>query len=144
MTSRTTALAALAAPVLIMTSFSLWRHLLLSWPHPPLWTYVHSTYVRTDTLPHLTCNDSLLVRMYSMKRDVCIVLVILLWGGCWQPHVIHRRTWIIPHRLIDCMSRAVTFICCRCSASVGRVICGLSLKCCVLLESHRSAELFCC
>jgi len=32
-----------AAPVLIMTSFSLWRHSLLSWPHPPLRTYKHLT-----------------------------------------------------------------------------------------------------
>jgi len=32
---------ALAAPVLIMTSFSLWRHSLLSWPRPPLQTYGH-------------------------------------------------------------------------------------------------------
>jgi len=39
---------ALAAPALIMTSFSLWRYLLLSWPRPPLRTYIH-----TDTLPHL-------------------------------------------------------------------------------------------
>jgi len=28
------------------TSFSLWRHSLLSWPRPPLWTY-ERTYVRT-------------------------------------------------------------------------------------------------
>jgi len=33
------ALVALAAPILIMMSFSLWRHLLLSWPRPPLQTY---------------------------------------------------------------------------------------------------------
>jgi len=33
-----------AAPVLIMTSFSLWRHLLLSWPCPALWTYVRTPY----------------------------------------------------------------------------------------------------
>ena len=33
-----------------MTSFSLWRHSLLSWPHPPLRTY-ERTYVCTDTLP---------------------------------------------------------------------------------------------
>jgi len=33
------ALAVLAAPVLIMMSFSLWRHSLLSWPRPPLRTY---------------------------------------------------------------------------------------------------------
>jgi len=38
---------ALAAPVLIMTSFPLWRHLLLSLPRPPLRTYV------TDTFPRL-------------------------------------------------------------------------------------------
>ena len=31
---------AIAAPVPIMTSFSLWRHSLLSWPRPPLLTYV--------------------------------------------------------------------------------------------------------
>jgi len=31
-------LMALAAPIPIMMSFSLWHHLLLSWPHPPLWT----------------------------------------------------------------------------------------------------------
>jgi len=34
---------ALAAPVLIMTSFSLWRHSLLSWPRPALQTYGHLT-----------------------------------------------------------------------------------------------------
>ena len=38
-----TALAALAAPVLIMTSFSLWCHSLQSWPRPPLQTYGHLT-----------------------------------------------------------------------------------------------------
>jgi len=31
---------ALAAPIPIMTSFSFWRHSLLSWPRPPLRTYV--------------------------------------------------------------------------------------------------------
>jgi len=38
-----TALVVLAAPFLIMTSFSLWvlwHHSLLSWPRPPLRTYV--------------------------------------------------------------------------------------------------------
>jgi len=30
--------SALAAPVLIMTSFSLWRQSLLSWPRAPLQT----------------------------------------------------------------------------------------------------------
>jgi len=34
--------------IIMMTSFSLWRHSLLSWPRPALRTYV--TYVRTDTL----------------------------------------------------------------------------------------------
>jgi len=42
---------ALAAPVLIMTSFSLWRHSLLSWPRPALRTYV------ADTLPPLIYKD---------------------------------------------------------------------------------------
>jgi len=31
---------ALAAPVLIMLSFSLWRHSLLNWPRPPLRTHL--------------------------------------------------------------------------------------------------------
>jgi len=38
--------------IIIMTSFSLWRHLLLSWPHPALWTNL-----RTDTLPRLIYKD---------------------------------------------------------------------------------------
>jgi len=42
---------ALAAPVLIMTSFSLWRHSLLSWPRPALRTYV------AGTLPRLVYKD---------------------------------------------------------------------------------------
>jgi len=36
---------AFAAPVLIMTSFSLWHHSLLSWPSPALQTKVR--YIRT-------------------------------------------------------------------------------------------------
>ena len=32
------------SPVLIMMSFSLWRHSLLSWPRPPLQTYVRTPY----------------------------------------------------------------------------------------------------
>jgi len=43
----------LAAPVLTMTSFSLWSHSLLSWPRQPL-----RTYVRTDTLPRLKYKDA--------------------------------------------------------------------------------------
>jgi len=43
MTSSALAPTALAAPVLIMTSFSLWRHSLLSWPRPALQTYGHLT-----------------------------------------------------------------------------------------------------
>jgi len=46
---------ALTAPVLIMTLFSLWRHLLLSWPHPPLRTCVHTLCV--DTLLRLIYRD---------------------------------------------------------------------------------------
>ena len=34
--------------IVIVTSFSLWRRSLLSWPRPPL-----RTYVRTDTLPRV-------------------------------------------------------------------------------------------
>jgi len=37
-----TSLAALAAPVLVMTSFSLWHHSLLSWPRPLLRTYIRT------------------------------------------------------------------------------------------------------
>jgi len=49
---------ALAAPVLIMTSFSLWRHSLLSWPRPPLRTYGHLTAFNIQRcMGHLvTCN----------------------------------------------------------------------------------------
>jgi len=46
---------ALAASVFIMTSFSLWRHSLLNWSCPSLWTYGRTygwTYVRTYR--HLT------------------------------------------------------------------------------------------
>jgi len=32
--------------IIIVTSFSLWRHSLLSWLHPTLWTY-ERTYIRT-------------------------------------------------------------------------------------------------
>jgi len=49
---RSFAPTALAAPVLIMTSFSLWRHSLLSWPRPPIWTYV-----RTDICKCLIYKD---------------------------------------------------------------------------------------
>jgi len=42
---------ALPAPILIMTSFSLRHHSLLSWPRPPLQTYV------TDSLPRLIYKD---------------------------------------------------------------------------------------
>jgi len=37
--------------IVVVTSFSLWRHSLLSWPRPPLRTYVRT--LRTDTLPRL-------------------------------------------------------------------------------------------
>jgi len=30
--------------IVIVTSFSLWRHSLLSWPRPPLRTYVRTPY----------------------------------------------------------------------------------------------------
>ena len=43
--------------IIIMTSFSLWRHSLMSWPRPALRTYI--TYACTDTLPHLTYEDYL-------------------------------------------------------------------------------------
>jgi len=39
---------ALAAPVLTMMSFSLWRHSLLSWPHPPLRAYVCTQMYKDD------------------------------------------------------------------------------------------------
>jgi len=38
--------------IIIMTSFSLWRHSLLSWPRPAL-----RTYVPTNTLPRLIYKD---------------------------------------------------------------------------------------
>ena len=47
---------ALTASVFIMTSFSLWRHSLLNWSCPSLWTYGR-TYVPTDTSPHLIYKD---------------------------------------------------------------------------------------
>ena len=49
-----TALMALAAPVLIMTSLSLWRHSLLSWPCPALRTNEHM-HVWMDTLAYRDC-----------------------------------------------------------------------------------------
>ena len=52
-----TALATREAAILIMTSFSLWRHLLLSWPRPALRSNVR--YVRTDTLPRLIYKDTI-------------------------------------------------------------------------------------
>jgi len=47
-------MTSLAAPVLIMTPFSLWRHSLLVLPRPPL-----RTYARTNTLPRLVYKDIL-------------------------------------------------------------------------------------
>jgi len=64
-----TALAVLAAPVLIMMSISLWRHLLLSWPHPPFPMYV------TDTLLRLIYRDIIAFskQRYDINCEKCYV-----------------------------------------------------------------------
>jgi len=45
--------------------FSLWRHLLLSWPGPALRTYI--MYVRTDTLPRLLYKD-----IHMFDHNYCV------------------------------------------------------------------------
>ena len=88
-------LGALAAPVL-MTTLSLWRHSLLSWPRPPLRTYVR--YVRTETLPRLIYKDlrgyqsavniglpRCMVQYRKLRRSVSTILSIFGTSlrACW-------------------------------------------------------------
>jgi len=65
---------AFAAPVLIMTLFSLWRHSLLSWPRPPLRTdvrrYGHLTvFIYRDDNGILSYSD-LMLMLY-----LCVLIV---------------------------------------------------------------------
>ena len=66
----------LAASVLVMTSFSLWRHSLLSWPRPALRTYV------ADTLPRLIHKDVYLLTfqrlIYLSSNQLPIVVAQIL------------------------------------------------------------------
>jgi len=62
---------ALAAPVLIMKSFSLWCHSLLSWPRPQRDGRTYVRYVRTDTLPRLIYKED-----YNMQ---CLTGRVRAW-----------------------------------------------------------------
>ena len=72
--------------IIIMTSFSLWRHSLLIWPRPAL------RYVRTDTLPRLIYKDFLTTH----RKDVTSVLPSRGWGSRplpWRPEARCTSAW---------------------------------------------------
>jgi len=67
--------------ILIMTSFSLWRHSLLSWRYG-------RTYERTDTLPRLTYKDvtcTAVVKHIEYAESVCTECTAVHCGAMWHP-----------------------------------------------------------
>jgi len=64
------------SPILIMTSFSLWRHSLLNWPRPPLQTYGHLTafnvYIKIDVWHRLRIGHTRLTHSYLIDHTALI------------------------------------------------------------------------
>ena len=54
----------------VMTSFSLWRHSLLSWPRPPLQTYRHLTAFNIQRFLSVKTTDLIMIRLQQTSNVI--------------------------------------------------------------------------
>ena len=93
--------------IIVVMSFSLWHHLLLSWPRPALRTNVRT--LRRDTLPRFIYKDSCPVQDPGSTASL-IHLLILINSGSWY----HCLAIGIYHWLGEggCITAVCEVLCC--------------------------------